>query len=206
MVRDMIHTVQTKDFMRKKFSFGHTGDFEVMMLYIVTRLSRPETIIETGVASGRSSWALLQALKDNDYGKLYSIDFPQHFMGDTPEMFLMESGRPEYRGFVPEGKMPGWLVPQELRTRWELILGKSSEKLPELLGRLGSVDIFYHDSDHSYENMMFEFETAWPKISRGGFLLSDDIKWNNAFMGFVNKNDIKKCSIFSGFGLIHKSS
>ncbi len=201
---ELIRLGRKQGFMSQKFSFGHAGNFEVMMLYVLIRATKPTVIIETGVASGRSSWAILQALKDNNQGKLYSIDFPQFFKGNTPEMFLEETGHPEFRGFVPEGKMPGWLVPQELRPRWELILGKSSEKLPELLEKLGSIDIFYHDSDHSYENMMFEFETAWPNILRGGFLLSDDVKRNDAFMDFANKNNIKDYNLSFGFGLIRK--
>ncbi len=201
----LIRSGKKQEFMRQKFSFGHAGDFEVMMLYILIRCIQPEVIIETGVASGRSSWAILQALKDNNKGKLYSIDFPQHFAGDAPEMFIEEGGHREFRGFVPEGKMPGWLVPQDLQSRWELILGKSSEKLPELLARLGSIDIFYHDSDHSYTNMMFEFETAWPHISPEGFLLSDDVKRNDAFVDFANKHAIKVYHRSFGFGIISKS-
>ncbi|HBT80829.1 MAG TPA: hypothetical protein DEB13_02735 [Candidatus Yanofskybacteria bacterium] len=204
-MRDMVNIVQTKDFMKKKFSFGHAGDFEVMMLYVLIRLMRPEVIIETGVASGRSSWAPLQALNENKKGKLYSIDFPQYFKGDSPEMFVADTGRPEFKGFVPEGEMPGWLVPQELRSRWELILGKSREKLPELLSKLGSVNIFYHDSDHSYQNMTFEYVAVWPHVSRGGFLLSDDIKHNNAFMDFINKNEIRDYHTSFGFGLMRKT-
>ncbi len=205
VARNIIRAVQAQDFMKNKFSFGHTGDFEVMMLYTIIRMSKPEIVVETGVASGRSSWAILQALKDNNYGKLYSIDLFEQFNGKEPEMFFMDTGRPEFKGFVPEGQMPGWLVPNILRSRWELIIGRSSEKLPELLEKLGSIDIFYHDSEHSYENMMFEFITAWPKIRQRGFLLSDDVKWNDAFTDFANKNDIKDYSLSSGFGLIRKT-
>jgi hypothetical protein len=34
---------------------------------------------------------------------------------------------------------------------------------------------------------MFEFETAWPYITNGGFLISDDIGDNNAFHDFCTK-------------------
>jgi len=84
-------------------------------------------------------------------------------------------------------------------------LGKSREKLPELLSKLGSVNIFYHDSDHSYQNMTFEYVAVWPHVSRGGFLLSDDIKHNNAFMDFINKNEIRDYHTSFGFGLMRKT-
>ena len=85
------------------------------------------------------------------------------------------------------------------------MLGDTKELLPKTLTSLGAVNAFLHDSDHSYENMMFEFEAAWPKILTGGFLVSDDVKWNDAFIDFANKNNIKDYSISSGFGVINKS-
>lgn len=44
------------------------------LLYTIARLSRPATVVETGVASGRSSFSILQALADNGEGLLYSIE------------------------------------------------------------------------------------------------------------------------------------
>lgn len=50
-------------------------------------------------------------------------------------------------------------TPSYPRSRWSLTSGKSSDHLEPLLRRIGPVDIFLHDSDHSYENMQFEFRT-----------------------------------------------
>jgi hypothetical protein len=52
---------------------------------------------------------------------------------------------------------------------------------------LGSIDIFIHDSEHSYENMMFEYMTAWDHLKEGGILLSDDTNLNKAFSDFSAK-------------------
>jgi len=203
-IKEILRAVKKKGFMRHKFSFGHAGDLEVIMLYTLVRVLKPNIVVETGVASGRSSWAILDALKDNNDGKLYSIDLPQFFSGKEPEKFMTKEGKLEFKGFVPIGYEPGWLVPQNLRERWELILGKSQEKLPPLLENLGSVDIFYHDSEHSYENMMFEFRTVWPYLKEGGFLLSDDIKWNEAFDVFLSEIDAQFFVKSGSFGLIRK--
>ena len=192
-----------KNILQNKFSLGHADDFDVIMLYLLTRIKRPQNIMETGVASGRSSSAILEALKENGEGNLFSIDLPKFYEGQS-EIYLTEEGRPEHTGFVPKGKEPGWLVPQELRGRWKLTLGDSKEELPKLLKELGKVDIFYHDSDHSYQAMMNEFETVWPFIPEGGVLLSDDVKGNNAFHDFVKKINPKFHHDYDGLGAILK--
>lgn len=49
--------------------------------------------------------------------------------------------------------------------------------------------IFFHDSDHSYENMMFEFDWMWNKM-KVKTLISDDIDGNSAFFDFCLKNGL----------------
>ena len=100
-------------------------------------------------------------------GKLYSIDFA-------------------FRPWESES-MIGSAIPKNLRDRWEFVFGASSEKLYPILKRLEKIDIFLHDSLHTYKNMMFEFQTAWPFIKDKGFLLSDDILGNAAFFEFYSK-------------------
>jgi len=90
------------------------------------------------------------------------------------------------------------VVPERLRQRHTLLSGKSSVHLPPLLAKLDSVDMFFHDSDHSYENMMWEFETAWPKVGvNGGLLISDDILANRSFDDFCQKAGLHKASVFN---------
>lgn len=190
----------------RSFSVGHSGDFDVMMLYSLVRMQKPEFVIETGVASGRSSMTILSALRDNEKGRLYSVDLPQFYASETPESFTTSEGNQELRGFVPEGKQPGWLVPDELRSRWELILGDSNEELPKLFARIPNIDMFYHDGDHSYSTMKFELQEAWGRLPGGGLLLSDDVDWNNAWKEFV---DIKKphdVHVYRHFGIARKEA
>ena len=108
---------------------------------------------------------ILLALKENNKGYLHSIDLP------SPKL--------------PPGKKPGWVVPENLRSRWDLRLGKSSDLLPSLLEEVKEVDIFLHDSEHSYENMSWEYKTTWDFIRKGGLLLSHNISQNPAFREFA---------------------
>lgn len=139
------------------------------MIYALVRALRPEKITETGVANGISSFYILSALEKNGGGRLVSIDC-------VPE------GAPN---FLPEGRQAGWLVPAALRGRWEFVAGKTSEKLPALLARDSLIDIFIHDSEHSYDNMLFEYGAAWPHLKEGGLLLTDDAGLTYAFEDFA---------------------
>jgi hypothetical protein len=71
-----------------------------------------------------------------------------------------------------------------LHSRWQIVLGKTSEQLPKLLATLGEIDAFFHDSDHSYDNMTFEFGTAWTFLRHEGLLLADDTDENESFSDF----------------------
>jgi predicted O-methyltransferase YrrM len=63
--------------------------------------------------------------------------------------------------------------------------------MPEVLAKRGPVDMFFHDSDHSYENMLMEFETVWPRLKPGGYILADDVWQNHALPDFCTKNLLK---------------
>jgi len=142
---------------------GNSGPF----LYRLCKKIKPEIIVETGVAYGVSSFYILKALSENKKGKLISID----------SIFRPWQSK----------EMIGAVIPKDLRDRWELKIGTSKELLEK---NLSSIDIFLHDSLHTYKNMSYEFGKAWPHIKKGGFLLSDDITSNNAFNDFCKS--IKK--------------
>lgn len=165
------------------------------ILYFLVRKLKPKIVVETGVAAGESTGYILQALKDNGFGKLYSIDLPfQWYIYGNHKLHLDS---------LPAGKMPGFLVPANLKANWQLILGNTYDKLPALLQKLGEINIFIHDSEHSDKTMTFEYETCWPYIKKNGLLVSDDISYTKAFEKFTNK--IKARSFrFKEFGIIRK--
>lgn len=90
--------------------------------------------------------------------------------------------------------------------RWNLILGDAKIELPKLLKQLKSVDIFLHDSLHTYEHMMFEYNTVWKHLSVNGLLLSDDVneKWSLAFVDFCNIKKVPHCVVANRLGVAKK--
>lgn len=182
-----------------------------VFLYFLVRKTRPEIVLETGCWYGNSSVCILAALSKNNSGRLYTIDLPAYFetggyYDENP--YLNEEKR---TGSLPAGTQPGFIIPEFLKNRWELILGPSSDKLPSLLSKLGRTNIFAHDSLHTYDNMKFEFESVYPHIKDGGFLISDNIDWNSYFHDFaVNRKSYTYLAYYESpllkenFGLIKK--
>jgi predicted O-methyltransferase YrrM len=66
-------------------------------------------------------------------------------------------------------------------------MGLTSEKLPALLKKTGKVDVFFHDSEHSYDNMAREFKTIWPGLRKKGVMLVHNVDKNPAFAEFEEK-------------------
>ncbi len=145
----------------------------ILIPYYLTRVFKPEIVVETGVWSGKSTWSILQAMKDNGVGRLFSIDRGLKAFGDTR---------------LPVKEIGG-LVPESLRNRWTLIIGDARIELGKLCSDVGPIDMFLHDSDHSYEHMVFEFDTALEAMPVGAILSSDDVNLNDAFSSVSNRLD-----------------
>lgn len=171
-------------------------------LYALVRLTRPRLILETGVFDGFFSACFLQGLHVNAEaegidGRLVSIDLPAY-------VSISASTSRMVRTNLPEGCEPGWVIPGHLRSRWQVHLGDSRELLPRIGSEVGNIDIFFHDSLHTYEHMMFEYRTIWPLLKPGALLLSHDVHWNRAFRDFVREH-AQQDHVAHGFGLIKKT-
>ena len=121
-------------------------------------------------------------MERNRVGRLYSIDLPEF---TDPAMNDVTFWNGKKGAAVPAGLSPGWLVPPELSHRWQMRIGRSQEILQLLLDEVGPVDIFIHDSEHSYENQMLEFTKGYEALAPGGVLLCTDIGWSDAYDDFL---------------------
>jgi len=129
--------------------------------YAVCRALEPAVVVETGVAHGVTSAFILEALDLNGRGTLHSVDLPP--LGRDVD------------------RMVGGLIPHELKKRWRLHRGVSERLLPTLLRELGSVDLFVHDSLHTYRNIRRELDIVTPSLARPSVVIADDAGGNAAF-------------------------
>lgn len=185
--------------MDSKYSHGAIRWERAWKLYSIVRENKPTVVVETGVCNGVSTAFVLKALEENGQGKLYSIDLPEY---EDEEDDLWEG---KGTAVVPKGKEPGWVVPENLRERWELTIGDSNYRLPELLEEMQSLDMFIHDSEHSYQTMMLEMSLAWRTLGEEGIMVIDDFYLNEAFDHFAQGQCIEKFKI-GDYGLLFKNS
>lgn len=128
---------------------------------------RPATVVETGVAHGLTSRVILEGLRRNGSGHLWSVDLPAIDPALHHEI--------------------GTAVPGDLRSRWTYVRGTSRRRLPGLVRGLQRVDLFIHDSLHTARNTDFELRTVWPALPPGAPAVVDDIDRNLAFSRFVER-------------------
>lgn len=148
-----------------ELDLGWSGADELLdVVGVGVRALEPEVVVEVGVALGFTSAVALEALERNGHGHLHSIDLPALQF--------------DAAGFV------GRVVPARLAHRWELILGPSRSELPRLLHRVGTVDFFIHDGDHSYASQLADLRTAWPYLRSEAAVVCDDVA-NPAFLDFA---------------------
>jgi predicted O-methyltransferase YrrM len=131
-------------------------DLHARLLYRLVRRIRPERMVETGVHHGLSTRAILAAMRRNETGRLVSTEISAD-VGD--------------------------LVEPELRGRWDLrVIRPNASELRNVLEGLGPLDIFLHDSRHTYLWQRLEYRLGWAALRPGGFLLSDDVDSSFAFL------------------------
>jgi predicted O-methyltransferase YrrM len=143
------------------------GPANLEVLYHLCRGMKVERVVETGVANGWSTLAVLLALRANGEGRLASVDMPYAKMNNEAWV--------------------GCAVPQALRDRWTLIRKPDRDGLPEAIAALGTLDLAHYDSDKSYEGRMFGYHLLWAALRPGGLLLSDDIEDNSAYADFAKE-------------------
>ena len=159
------------------------ADTASLLIYLTIRALSPSVVLETGVANGVSSYYILNALNKNNKGTLYSVDIDSNVGG-------LLDGSDKHR----------WL----LKIVDEENAGNEFEKLVD---SFNSIDIFIHDSDHSYKAQMREYRKAYGKIGDGGILASDDVDFSYAFVDFCSKTQIKPLFLVTSakvFGLTRK--
>jgi predicted O-methyltransferase YrrM len=156
------------DMIRRRDAFGSggaMGAIDCATLYGLARWLRPTVIVESGGYIGMSSAFILKAVADEKIttAKLLSIELdPECDQG----ALIPDQLRASSDAFVPmRGKVEDFL---------------KRDELPQV------IDMFLHDSSHSYRHMLWEFRQFWPRLRDGGLLVSHDVQMNAAFPDFVS--------------------
>ena len=140
------------------------GPGDVDLLYWCAEHLRATRVIETGVAYGFSSLAILLSLQKRKEAKLISTDMTYYLLNNE--------------------KYVGCVVPEAIRSKWCLLRAADRQTLPKALKILEIIDLCHYDSDKSYDGRMWAYKILWEALRTGGFFISDDIGDNTAFKEF----------------------
>ncbi len=181
------------------YAAGWVNLDDALFLYWLVRQLKPKTIVQTGVCNGLSSaFMMLGLIKNGQEGRLHVIDLPPIF--DSKNSAWTIKGT-VYGVVIPEGKSSGWIVPDAYRDRFDVRTGDAKELLPKLVDEVDSIDLFYHDSDHTYDHMMFEFREAKRKLRPGGLVVGDDISWNASLWDFADEYGVPSFNFKGAVGV-----
>jgi predicted O-methyltransferase YrrM len=146
------------------------GPGYIELIFAAATLARARCAVETGVAYGWSSLALLAAMRERG-GHLVSVDRPYPAAGN--EAFV------------------GIVVPDDYRANWRIVREPDRHGIRKALGSFpGGIDIAHYDSDKSYRGRLYGYAKLWNALRPGGVFISDDIQDNMAFAAFVQARSI----------------
>lgn len=153
------------------------GPGYIDFIYNAVRLLKAKLVIETGVAYGWSSLAILAGFSENnDEGKLYSVDMPYPNRNNEP-----------YVGIV---------VPKRFKKNWKIIDRPDITGIPIAKKLIQTkIDLCHYDSDKTREGRSISYPILWESLRSGGLFISDDIGDNLFFAEFVNSLNAPYCVV-----------
>lgn len=182
------NTILNSKKLEEKAPVSMGGAGHIHLLFDCVRLLKPKKVLETGVAYGWSSLAILKALSYENKGKLFSVDMP-----------YPRKNNEKYVGIV---------VPENLKKNWVLIREPDRPGIINAINEAGGkIDLCHYDSDKSWWGRHYAYPILWKSLKNGGLFISDDIQDNLYFSEFVKKKSLKYNVIeFNGkfIGLIRK--
>jgi hypothetical protein len=172
LMADIVAQLEARGLGSGRYTYGYYSDAESSLcraVWCTVLHTRPEVVIETGVAHGVTSRVVLEALRQNELGHLWSVDLPFPF---------------DHRLHAETGAA----VTEACRPLWSYLEGTSRQRLPPLVADVGHVETFIHDSLHTARNTMFEMEEAAAAMPAGGVMLIDDIGTHDGFAAFARRH------------------
>ena len=137
-----------------------SGHFQGRILSMLSKLIRPNTILEIGTYTGYASLCLCEGLQEN--GQLHTIDIKEELV-DFQRKYFDKS---------PWGNQ----IFQHL--------GEAISIIPNLDMKF---DLVFIDADK--ENYINYFEMIVPRMNKGGIILSDNVLWSGKVLEPLQKND-----------------
>ncbi|PTY40508.1 class I SAM-dependent methyltransferase [Brachyspira hampsonii] len=141
-------------------TINEMSDIERKFLNGIIRQLKPKKILEVGVSAGGSSIIILNAIKDIEEAKLYSIDYLKkwHFNNEKDVGFLVKE-KCDY-----------------LTNKWKLYTGGVTANFIEEIG--GDIDLCLLDTAHRNPGEFMDFLMFLPYMKKNAIIIIHDIMFH----------------------------
>ena len=123
----------------------------------IIRQAKPKKILELGVSAGGSSAIILNAIKDFDNAKLYSVDYNKKWYRDNSKDV----------GFIIDEKF------SNLKNKWKLYTEGTAAKFMDEIG--DEIDLCLIDTMHINPGEFLDFLIVLPYLKKNAILILHDI-------------------------------
>ena len=147
-----------------------SGHFQGRVLSMLSKLIRPQNILEIGTYTGYSALCLAEGMQDS--GFLNTIDIKEELV-DLQRKYFDKS---------PWGKQ----IVQHL--------GQATDIIPLLDIKF---DLVFIDADK--ENYLNYYEMIVPKMNKGGIILSDNVLWSGKVLTNAHDKDTMNINNFNDY-------
>ena len=141
----------------------------------IIRQTKPKKILELGVSAGGSSAIILNAIKDFDNAKLYSVDYSEKWYVDNSKN----------TGFIIDEKF------SNLKNKWKLYTGGTAAKFMDEIG--GEIDLCLIDTMHVNPGEFLDFLIVLPYLKKNAILILHDIALHHTYKNCITNGILFSC-------------
>ena len=143
-----------------------SGHYQGRLLSMISKLVKPERILEIGTYTGYSALCLAEGLREN--GELHTIDINEELTGIQEKYFNLSPFKEKIHSH----------------------LGPATEIIPSISGKF---DLVFLDADKP--NYPAYLELIIDKIEPGGVLLTDNVLWSGKVVEKVVEDDVSTIAL-----------
>ena len=154
---------ELKNILGDFYTYGLMTETQKQFINGIIRKFKPKKILEIGGNSGAGSVNILNAIRDIDDSKLYSVDISQ--------CWDIDYSKPV--GFAVTEKAPN------LTDKWKLYTGNVAAKFLDEIGN--NIDLVILDAAHNNPGEILDFITILPYLSKEAIIVIHDIQLHNSY-------------------------
>jgi predicted O-methyltransferase YrrM len=138
-----------------------SGHYQGRVLSMLSKMIRPNRILELGTYTGYSALCLAEGLTEN--GRLITVDV-------NPEL---------------EERVDKYIQKSPFKNQIQQILGNGMDVIPTLNEEF---EIVFIDADK--RNYAAYYDLVFDKVKKGGYIISDNVLWSGKVVNDYEKSDL----------------